>query len=52
MTEAVSISMDWFLYKNGLRHEKVNWGIERASNQQYKNSVFSRKFDTGLNCEN
>ena len=25
MTEAVSKSMDWFLYDNGLRHERVKW---------------------------
>ena len=32
MTEAVIASVDWFLYDNGLRHEKVKKISEKSLN--------------------
>ena len=30
MTEAVSKSMDWFLYDNGLRHDRVKYSYQNG----------------------
>ena len=34
MTEAVIVKlMDWFLYDNGLRHERVNYSVMETLSQ-------------------
>ena len=35
--------MEWFLYNNGLRHERLNFNIDIIDNRDIKNRHLSRK---------